>query len=233
MEQNRPLVSIVVPVHNRMKAKVCAEHVKQQTYPRIELILVEFDGFPAEKRNFGYKQSKGEYILFLDEDEYLSPNAIKSCVAKFREGFEIVGIPMVKRKPHGYIENCVSLLKVNTPKYLFFNRLILDVINVFAIENVLCDDVDLYARAVSVGFKRCTITLKDGYMEHDETYSLRSILRKTVLVRKSYSRLLKKQAYEYPCLANRKRIFNEIHDWPILVGVLVLMTLLFVVRRIP
>ena len=115
MPVERGLVSIVIPVHNKKKANICAKYVRKQTYPNIELILVDFKGLPAEKRNYGYKNSRGEYVFFLDEDEYLSPSAISGSVKKFGEGFDVVGIPAIKAEPRGYLAKCISVTRLGEP----------------------------------------------------------------------------------------------------------------------
>jgi hypothetical protein len=91
---NRPLVSVVVPTHNGAKfIPEAIESIRSQEYPKIEVILVN-DGStddtddvvarlplevrhiihdrrsgPAEARNHGIRESRGEYVAFLDVDD--------------------------------------------------------------------------------------------------------------------------------------------------------------------
>jgi glycosyltransferase involved in cell wall biosynthesis len=101
-EMNRtPLVSIIIPYYNQQL--FIAETVlsaKRQTYPKVEIIVVD-DGspVPAESylreiegiqlfrtenhgcpatRNFGFGNSSGEYLIFLDGDDILMPGAIEA-----------------------------------------------------------------------------------------------------------------------------------------------------------
>jgi len=238
MQSSDELVSIVIPVYNIEKAKICVEHIKRQTYQNIELIFADFKGFPAEKRNYGYKKSKGSLILFLDEDEYMTATTISACIKKFKEGFEIVGIPQIKVEPKNYVERCVSILRENIAKPLFFKREVLEKAGIFRTEYALCDDLDLLIRAFSAGYKLGIIDIKDGYIVHDETSSFTSMLRKTFLARKSYKKLQTRYGTKLDALtrknSQRKRILNILVKRPILIlGTLLIMLVLFAVRRIP
>ncbi|QNH65825.1 glycosyltransferase family 2 protein [Proteus vulgaris] len=100
---NIKLVSIIIPMYNvePFIAK-CVNSVIEQTYKNIEIILID-DGSPdlsgdiaeeialtdkrvkvirtenrgvSSARNLGIKLSKGEYLVFVDSDDYLSPNYV-------------------------------------------------------------------------------------------------------------------------------------------------------------
>ena len=113
-------VSIIVPVYNSEKTiKRCVQSVLNQTYTQYELILVD-DGSTdlsgklceelAEKknniivihqknggvsvaRNTGIDVASGEYILFLDSDDYLKSDMLETYVmeAKKKESDVIIG----------------------------------------------------------------------------------------------------------------------------------------------
>jgi glycosyltransferase involved in cell wall biosynthesis len=96
----QPLVSVIIPCYNH--ARFLAESVdsvKQQTYKNVEIIVVD-DGstddtkavsaslpdiryiYQANQglsaaRNTGLQHSKGDYLVFLDADDYLYPNALR------------------------------------------------------------------------------------------------------------------------------------------------------------
>ena len=99
------LISVIVPVYNVEKyLRPCVESILEQTYKNIEVILVN-DGSTdkskaiclelAEKdkrisyyekansglsdtRNVGLEKAKGEYIAFVDSDDLLAPNAVRT-----------------------------------------------------------------------------------------------------------------------------------------------------------
>lgn len=99
--QHLPLVSILA--HTRNSQRTLEEHLKSiraQTYPRIELIVVDNHSTDATlqiarrftdrvytqgpersaQRNFGAKKASGTYLLVPDSDMILTPNVVKECV---------------------------------------------------------------------------------------------------------------------------------------------------------
>jgi glycosyltransferase involved in cell wall biosynthesis len=90
-----PLFSIIIPVRkptsylNETLAKL-----KQQSEKRFEVIVVtdKISGpvSPATKRNLGSKKAKGEYLAFLDDDSYPSPDWLKNTKKLFTN--EIVAV---------------------------------------------------------------------------------------------------------------------------------------------
>lgn len=108
----KPLISVVVPVYGVEKyLPKCVDSILNQTYQNLEIILVD-DGSPdncgricdsyAEKdsrirvihqkngglsaaRNAGVAVAKGEYISFIDSDDYISPNMYTRMYDAIRE----------------------------------------------------------------------------------------------------------------------------------------------------
>lgn len=105
MNQNKK-VSIIIPVYNAEKTIIkCINSIINQTYKNIEIIIVD-DGssdntkkilkaysnienlilvFKSNEgvsisRNVGLKKSTGDYILFLDADDWLENNTIEKLV---------------------------------------------------------------------------------------------------------------------------------------------------------
>lgn len=101
---NVPLVSIIIPIYNMEKyIKRCIESVLDQTYENIEIILIN-DGSTdkssniineyalkdsrikilhklnegvSASRNLGIDISVGDYLMFVDADDYLEPNCVE------------------------------------------------------------------------------------------------------------------------------------------------------------
>ena len=105
-----PLVSVIVPVYNvEQYLPGCLDSLANQTLKNIEIIVVN-DGSPdhsqaiidryyqeypqlikpfrkentgaADTRNFGISKAKGEFIGFVDSDDYVSPDLYEKLVKK-------------------------------------------------------------------------------------------------------------------------------------------------------
>ena len=99
------LISIIIPVYNQEKYLTsCLESVEKQTYGNFEVIVVNdgstdrsgyiCDNFAVQDsrihvihqknagigvaRNVGMKCSTGEYITFIDSDDYIHSDALKN-----------------------------------------------------------------------------------------------------------------------------------------------------------
>ncbi len=105
-------VSLIIPVYNvRDYLRKCLDSVVAQTYPRLEVIIVN-DGSPDDSleiiqeytaryphfqcftienrgqggaRNYGLEQATGEYIAFLDSDDYIAENCMERLMTAAQE----------------------------------------------------------------------------------------------------------------------------------------------------
>lgn len=97
-----PLVSIVIPYYNRLqKIRRCLDAVLGQSYSNIEVIVIddasqeilEPNGDsrvkvfrnaenlgPGPSRNVGFQHAKGEFVTFLDSDDYWELDFLESTV---------------------------------------------------------------------------------------------------------------------------------------------------------
>ncbi len=125
MVLGNPLVSVIVPAYNTASVLLeCVESILGQTYPRIEVIVVDdgsTDGTAglceslvardqrikvfhgknrgqAFARNLGVKKSKGEYIAFVDSDDVVAPIFIEALMEAIKEnGTQIATLPFGRR----------------------------------------------------------------------------------------------------------------------------------------
>lgn len=139
----QPKVSVVVPVYNVEKyIDRCVESIVNQTYDNLEIILVDdgsSDNSPAlcdmwakkdsrikavhkvnagagMARNTGMDNATGNYILFVDSDDYIDLSTVEKCVSTAQNhGSDIVMYGRFNVKPNGQKEKSPVL----TDKYFF------------------------------------------------------------------------------------------------------------------
>jgi glycosyltransferase involved in cell wall biosynthesis len=103
-----PLVSVIIAYYKQEGfIAETVRSVQQQTYPNIEIIVID-DGSPVPAsavlpessdvrilrtenrgcpaaRNFGFRQSSGDFLVFLDSDDRLTPGALEAHFRAFAE----------------------------------------------------------------------------------------------------------------------------------------------------
>lgn len=105
--ESKPLISVIVPIYKvEQYLKVCVESLRRQTYPNLEIILVN-DGSPdgcgamcdryqqlddrivvvhkpngglSDARNAGLDVCKGEFIAFVDSDDMVHEQYIEGLI---------------------------------------------------------------------------------------------------------------------------------------------------------
>ena len=107
LSSENPLISVIIPVYNVEKyLRQCLDSVLNQTYTNYEVIMVDdgstdssydicleysrkddrFKAFHKENggastaRNLGLKELNGEYLFFLDSDDWLEPNTLELMI---------------------------------------------------------------------------------------------------------------------------------------------------------
>lgn len=140
-----PKVSIVIPTYNRANDliralnSVCAqtfsdweavvvdnhstdnteEVVKSYNDSRIKFFKVHNNGVIAVSRNLGIKESTGEYIAFLDSDDWWKVNKLEESVRYLSSGADIVyhELYLVKSNEQKYFFKKTSTRQVASPVF--------------------------------------------------------------------------------------------------------------------
>jgi glycosyltransferase involved in cell wall biosynthesis len=135
-------VSIIVPVYNVEKyIRRCLDSVLSQIFTDFECILVndcspdkcpeicneyakkdarvkvihkiQNEGLP-QARKTGFENSSGEYIIFIDSDDWIEPNMIEKLYsAAFESNADIAACDFYKYNEHGYEYGIQTLDTVN------------------------------------------------------------------------------------------------------------------------
>ena len=117
-----PLLSVVVPVYNIEEyIEKCVRSLLEQTYNNLEIILVDDgstdsssalcdklaekdervivlhkpNGGLSDARNYGMALAHGEYLSFIDGDDYLEQGAYEAVMAEFEGAVDIVAFGIV------------------------------------------------------------------------------------------------------------------------------------------
>lgn len=134
------LVSIIIPAYNTEKyIGNCIESVIKQTYHNLEVIIVN-DGSedntlgiitkarlrdnrvvvinqenngPSAARNAGLKICRGDYVFFLDSDDWLIPNCIEKLISIEEEKKVDIIFLIIIRILQGKILNILPIKKIS------------------------------------------------------------------------------------------------------------------------
>ena len=115
MEKNGPLISVIVPVYDVEKyLSKCLDSLLAQTWRNLEIIVVD-DGSPdgswdimqdyaardsrvrifrkknggvSAARNFGMDAAEGEYLGFVDPDDWVSPHYLEWMAEAMQDSVE-------------------------------------------------------------------------------------------------------------------------------------------------
>lgn len=114
---SKPLVSVIIPVYNTEKYLCqCLDSVCGQTYAELEILLIN-DGSPdrsdeiclqyatmdkrinyirkvnggvSDTRNVGISRMTGEYVMFVDSDDYLALDCIERMIEKATDSIDLI-----------------------------------------------------------------------------------------------------------------------------------------------
>lgn len=162
-----PKVSIIIPVYNAEKhIEKCLESIKEQEYKDMEIILINdgsnddsekviknymknnLEGYNvsyytkknegvAKTRNYGIKKAKGEYIFFVDSDDYISKETMEVLELYIRRNFDLI-----KFKLQRVNENNNIIERVDGP--VFDEKTGAEAFNLLYSQDVLLDSPCVY-----------------------------------------------------------------------------------------
>ena len=148
--QNNELISVIIPLYNSQKfIGKCIESLLNQTHKNCEIIVIDdasTDGslkvvqalaekdqrikvFSGEKysgvsavRNVGLSNAKGDYVCFVDSDDYVSKYFLQSLLNSLKDtGADVscVGVARVSERQRKNLDKCFNLEKY---KVATFNK---------------------------------------------------------------------------------------------------------------
>jgi glycosyltransferase involved in cell wall biosynthesis len=242
-----PLVSVIVPCYNG--AAFLEETLRSalvQSYPNVEVVVVD-DGstdssaqiarrFPvryirqenrglSEARNTGIRESKGSYLVFLDADDRLRPEAIETglrALAQRPECAIAVGdhvfitadgsrlADSAKESPlHSHYEALLKSNFIEMISSVLFRRSVFDEVGGFDATLRVAEDYDLYLRIARGLPICCHAGIVAEYRKHGTNTSHDSELMLTTTLR-----VLKDQAKYLGNDSGRLIAFHEgVRSW--------------------
>jgi len=124
-------ISVIVPIYNVEKyIERCIDSILMQNYENLELILINdgstdgveekinkyLEKYPniiqyikkensglSDTRNIGMQKSTGEYIMFVDSDDYLEPNVLTRLIPYIEKDIELIKFKTQKVAENGEI----------------------------------------------------------------------------------------------------------------------------------
>lgn len=139
-KSNLPLVSIVIPIFNVEKyISQCLNSAISQTYKNIEILCIDDNGEDESMkivsslsetdsrikiihhktnlglgpaRNTGIRESRGDYIYFLDADDWIKPNEIENLVIAATQNSADIVIGSAYAFPDTRSENLEKVTKI-------------------------------------------------------------------------------------------------------------------------
>ncbi|MBE9164401.1 glycosyltransferase [Tychonema sp. LEGE 06208] len=217
-----PLVSVIIPAYNGDRYIAQAvESVLAQTFTNLEIIVVD-DGSTDEThqvlqpyldkiryvyqenrgvaaaRNRGIQEAKGEFIAFLDQDDFFEPDKLAAQIALFRSspslGIVNSGWRLVNEQgdaisditpwlyfPKLNLETWIVQMPV-LPSAMMFSRQWLEIAGGFNSEFDSVDDSDLVLRLAVLGCEAAWLPqITVSYRQHDKNVSIKKALKQANL----------------------------------------------------
>ena len=160
----KPLISIIIPVYNAEKYLVkCLDSVVNQTYRNLEIILVDDgstdkspeiceeyakkdnrikllhkeNGGVSSARNAGLSMISGEYIAWVDSDDYVAPDYIEYMYILLSEyNADISRCKYIWALPNN-INLTNQSLKIREPRVIDNKKDIMNIFISFSLQNII------------------------------------------------------------------------------------------------
>ena len=184
------MVSVNIPtIKNDKYLPFAIESVKNQLYQDVEIIIN--DEVPLSKaRQEGIKKSQGKYIMFLDSDQILDPEALERCVSACEwQGYDGVTLFEKSLITHNtFIERVIAFDKeifhsledddpVNgTAVPRFYKKEFLDKVDYGANPPLTLEDAIVHYQVAKMGAKIKFV--RDAVIYHPETHTLKLLCKK-------------------------------------------------------
>lgn len=138
-----PLVSVVIPTYNHARylgralqsvidqtytnweAIVIDNHSKDGTDevmasfadPRITYLKIQNNGVIAASRNAGIREAKGEWIAFLDSDDWWTADKLKACYESINDKVDLIyhDLEIVADRPRPFRRKIIKSWQVKPP----------------------------------------------------------------------------------------------------------------------
>lgn len=144
----KDLISVIVPVYNVEKyLKRCVDSIVNQTYKNLEIILVDDgskdksgaicdeyekidnrvkaihkqNGGVCSARNMALQEAKGEWIAFIDSDDWIELNYFEelyNCAIELNSDIVICGYNRVTENKKESINNSGKIIELNSREFL-------------------------------------------------------------------------------------------------------------------
>lgn len=222
--------TVIIPTHNRDNyLKIAVESAKTQMYKPLEIIIIDdvpnksteklvkemslntdieiiyiknlIKGGSYPSRNLGAKYAKGNYLAWLDDDDYWANNYFKLAAEAIKQGNEIVLSKIIKFNSDNQFKNYKTPPDIYNLKDYYIESLgLIGSNNIYSKdkfwqlngfdEHLLgAADKDMYMRLKKIGCKHYVI--KENvvfYRVHAENWSAdyKKILKQVILFYKKY-----------------------------------------------